>query len=245
MSKSRTFITGAIAGAGMAYLLDPERGGARREQVRELAGTIGQKVGPVVKAASDKTAVGIATLAARRSRIKLKTQLVLRASVDTVWERLSDYANFPAFLPHLREVRPVGGGHTRWVAEGPEGKSVEWEAVTVEWLPRSRLAWRSVQGSLVDASGVITLRPSADGGTEVDIQIAYASPGWTKGNAMAAPPGAELRRSLDFDESELATLLGDESSPQTIGTAQLAAGEPVTGALSIASGDVDYAAPTR
>nr|MBA3658539.1 hypothetical protein [Gemmatimonadales bacterium] len=126
MSKRRTFITGAIAGAGMVYLLDPERGQARREQVRELAGTIGQKVGPVVKAASDKTAVGVAALAARRSRIKLQTRFTASTAPDVTWERLSDYENFPRFLPHLREVRLVGGGHTRWMADGPEGESVQW-----------------------------------------------------------------------------------------------------------------------
>ncbi len=233
MSKRRTFITGAIAGAGMVYLLDPERGQARREQVRELAGTIGQKVGPVVKAASDKTAVGVAALAARRSRIKLRTRFATATAPDVTWERLSDYENFPRFLPHLREVRLVGGGHTRWVADGPEGESVQWEAVTLEWLPRERIAWRSVQGSLVDASGVIDFRPAADGGTEVDIQIVYASPGWSRGNAMASRPGTDLRRSLEVDERQLAALLDSDTRPAGNSTHDFARGDLVVGALSI------------
>lgn len=242
MSKRRTFITGAIAGAGMVYLLDPERGQARREQVRELAGSIGQKMGPVVKAASDKTAVGIAALAARHSRIKLRTRVTSSAAPDVVWERLSNYQNFPEFLPHLREVLPVGGGHTRWVAEGPEGDSVEWEAVTLEWLPRERIAWRSVQGSLVDASGVIHFRATPEGGTDVDIQMAYASPGWTRGNAMASKPGSDLRQSLEVDETQLEALLAGARTPDA--TQGIVSAHPVSRTLTTSGGEIDHAAPT-
>src|SRR4051812_11199314 len=41
----------------------------------------------------------------------------------------------PRFMAHLDEVRMTGPTRSRWRASAPFGKSVEWEAETIEAVP--------------------------------------------------------------------------------------------------------------
>ncbi|PYT15176.1 MAG: polyketide cyclase, partial [Acidobacteria bacterium] len=92
------------------------------------------------------------------------------ADVFAFW---SDYEKFPRFMTHLKEVRDLGGGKSHWVAEGPAGVPVSWDAEITEQVPNQLLAWRSMPGSAVETEGVVRFDENADASTRVTIRLFY------------------------------------------------------------------------
>ena len=96
-----------------------------------------------------------------------------RQEVYAFWR---EWQNLPRFARHLKKVEDLGGGKTRWTAEGPHG-DVAWEAETTEDVPGQRIAWRSVGHPDVPNHGVVTFKDAPqDRGTEVVVSMAYDMP---------------------------------------------------------------------
>ena len=66
-------------------------------------------------------------------------------------------------MAHLTEVRRSEDGRSHWVAAGPAGIRIEWDAVRTGWVPNEVLAWTSVEGSVVEHSGLVQFRPIRTG----------------------------------------------------------------------------------
>jgi len=143
----------------------------------------------------------------RQWRIQVQKTMNVSAPVDRVWELWSNYENFPRFMSHLREVSRTGEGRSRWVAVGPGGASVSWDAVTTEWVPNERIAWKSVEGAAVENEGRVQFRPNPDGGTQVDVKMSYNPPGGAVGHAVASLLGTDPKRAMDEDMVRLKSLL--------------------------------------
>jgi uncharacterized membrane protein len=87
-------------------------------------------------------------------------------------------------MKHIESVEELGNGRTRWVAIGPRGASVCWEAELQEDRPNERLAWRAVEPADLYNEGVALFRPGRDGSTVVTVEMRYAPPGGRIGAAM-------------------------------------------------------------
>src|SRR5688572_18065714 len=60
------------------------------------------------------------------------------------WRRLE---NLPRFMSHLHSVTEYPSGRSHWVAAGPAGLQVEWDAEIINEVENQILAWRSLPGS--------------------------------------------------------------------------------------------------
>lgn len=99
------------------------------------------------------------------------------------------WPNLPRFARHLKSVEDLGGGKTRWTAEGPSG-DVTWEAETTEDVPGERIAWRSVGHADVPNHGIVTFGDAPqDRGTEVVVSMNYDMPGGIFGELYAKVTG--------------------------------------------------------
>lgn len=121
--------------------------------------------------------------------------------VDEVYQYWSSLQNLPSFMTHLRSVERLDDRRTRWVAEGPAGRLVSWEAETVEAIPNERIAWRSLPGSQVHHCGRVDFRPTHRGqGTEIRVQMEVTPPGGKLGEMAAylfgRDPGQQLHEDL-------------------------------------------------
>ena len=97
------------------------------------------------------------------------------------------FENLPRFMTNLKSVTVTGEGRSHWVAKGPGDKTVEWDAEVTEDQPGERIAWRSVEGSDVETSGVVRFTPATGGrGTYVTVEMDYNPPGGILGKAAAA-----------------------------------------------------------
>jgi uncharacterized membrane protein len=99
------------------------------------------------------------------------------------WRRLED---LPKFMYHLESVRTQGNGRSHWVAKGPIGMTVEWDAEILQDIPNELISWRSIEGARVPNSGSVRLAAAPDGrGTEVTVEVEYQPPAGAIGATVA------------------------------------------------------------
>ena len=122
----------------------------------------------------------------------------VNAPVEEVYAYWSDFENFPKFMAHLKEVRRLENGRTHWVAAGPAGVSIPWDADITEQRENQCIGWRSIPGSLIHTSGVVRF-DRENGGTRVGIRMSYCPPAGMVGHAAAKLFGADPKSEIDDD----------------------------------------------
>ena len=100
------------------------------------------------------------------------------------WRRLE---NLPRFMAYLESVTQSPEGlRSRWVARGPGGVSVAWDAEIINEVENEILAWRSLPGSDVVTAGSVNFdRARGGSATEVVVNLQYAPPAGRGGAALA------------------------------------------------------------
>ena len=146
---------------------------------------------------------------ARRRGIEVEKTITIGAPVEQVWELWSNFENFPRFMTHLREIRKLDEGRSHWVAAGPAGIPIEWDAVVTGLVPQQFIGWTSVEGSAIDTTGQVRFRPTSSGATEIDVRMEYSPPAGAAGHAIASLLGTDPKRAMDEDLVRLKSLLED------------------------------------
>ena len=142
-----------------------------------------------------------------RAEVEFEKTIALSAAVQQVWELWSNFANFPRFMAHLREVRKIDDTRSHWVAVGPAGVPVEWDAIVTDWVPQQFIGWTSVPGSPVETTGQVRFRRVGEDRSEIDVRLAYNPPGGLLGHAVAALWGTDPKSAMDDDLVRFKSLL--------------------------------------
>ena len=82
-----------------------------------------------------------------RESIRLETPV---AEVYRFWRRLE---NLPHVFTHLEDVTELGDGRSHWIARGPAGLGVEWDAEIINEVENKVIGWRSLPESDVVTAG--------------------------------------------------------------------------------------------
>jgi uncharacterized membrane protein len=99
------------------------------------------------------------------------------------WRKIED---FPAFMTYLKSVRETGGGRSHWVAQGPAGREIAWDAEITEDVPGEVIAWRTLPGSDVPNAGRVLFQHAPRGhGTFVRLLMEYDPPAHAAGAWLA------------------------------------------------------------
>ena len=133
----------------------------------------------------------------------------MNAPVDEVFPFFANYDTFSTFMANVHEVRDLGQGRSHWVARGPAGIPVSWNAVLTQFEPNEVIAWRSEPGSLIANAGRIRFEPDPGGRTRVSVCLTYNPPGGALGHVAASLFGADPRSSLNDDLVRLKSLIED------------------------------------
>lgn len=116
--------------------------------------------------------------------------ITISRPVGELYSFWRNFSNFPRFIEHLDSITEIGDRRTRWVAKGPLGMKIEWDAEVIEEIPNERLIWRSIPGSGLTSAGHVSFRPLPDGqGTEVSVVMGYVPPGGPLGERIAETLG--------------------------------------------------------
>lgn len=133
--------------------------------------------------------------------IDVEAYKTINKSPEELYRFWRNFENFPRFMYYLESVRSLDDKRSHWVARGPFGSRVEWEAETVEDRPNELIRWRSLPGSLVHTTGSVQFRPApGDRGTEVKVNLRYHPPGGAVAAGVAwllgQSPQQEVREAL-------------------------------------------------
>jgi len=145
---------------------------------------------------------------------------ILRPSAELFqyWRNLE---NLPKFMYHLDMVRVIDQRRSHWVAKGPMGLRISWDAEIVDEQEDQWLVWRSLPGSDLAAHGSVRFRPApGDRGTEVTVAMQYECLGGKMGRMVASVLGRDLQWSIReelrrfkqlMEAGEIATVAGQPS----------------------------------
>jgi uncharacterized membrane protein len=139
------------------------------------------------------------------------------ADVYRFWRRLD---NLPQFMTHLNRVTDTGDGKSRWVAAGPAGLAVEWDAEIIHEIENQVLAWRSLPGSDVVTAGSVNFDAVRGGrSTQVSVHLQYAPPVGKAGALVASLFGREPSQTVREDLRHFKQLLEAGEIPRATATA--------------------------
>ena len=133
--------------------------------------------------------------------IRTKRSITVARPVDEVYEFWQNLENFPQFMRHLESVTVTAAGRSHWVAKAPAGKTVEWDAETIEDIENERISWRSTEDADVYNAGTVEFQAAPGGrGTEVRVEIEYDPPFGKLGSKVAMlfreEPGQQVQEDL-------------------------------------------------
>ena len=162
----------AAAGAALAYY-GFKKGG--------VAGTIVGVVGAGL--ATSSAAAGAA------SEREVREVVEVKASPADAYEMWSRFEELPRLLRNVSEVRRTGERTWRWMAKGPLGRRVEWDAELIRSRPGRLIEWRSITEDFPN-SGAVHFEPTPRG-TRVFVVMKFARP--------AGPIGALVEKMMGRD----------------------------------------------
>ncbi len=215
-SPSARFL-GVVGGVGLVVL-----GLTRRGVPGVLLGGAGVLVG--LRGLTNLALRRLTGLGAGRRAITLHKDVVVNAPVEEVFGFWSAMENFPRFMSHVAEVRQLGADRWHWKVSGPAGTAFRWDAVVTQFEPNALLAWKSVEGALVENAGAIRFQREAGNRTRIDIRLSYNPPVGAIGHAFARLLGADPKRQMDDDLLRFKSLLelGKATGHETVTREQLA-----------------------
>ena len=136
----------------------------------------------------------------RGQGIKVEESVTINRPVLEVYRFWRNFENLPRFMDHLESVTVIDETRSHWVAKGPVGTRIEWDAVIHNELDDELIAWRSLPGSEVNNAGSVHFTPTADAsGTEVRVVLSYEPPAGKLGAAVARLLGEEPSKQVADD----------------------------------------------
>jgi uncharacterized membrane protein len=132
--------------------------------------------------------------------IHAKASCIINRDPDEVYQFWRSFENLPRFMRHLESVENLGDGRYHWVAKGPAGMQVEWDATIIADDPGRVITWRSLENADVDNAGAVRFEAAPGGrGTILKVNIEYRPVGGVLGAGIAKLFGEEPEQQLDDD----------------------------------------------
>lgn len=112
-----------------------------------------------------------------------------------------DFTNLPTFMHAIERIDMNGENRSVWTIKAPAGQHVTLETELVDVVDNQSIGWRSVEGSQIETTGVVTFADAPlDRGTVVTAEIGYKPPGGDIGRLFAklfqAEPNIQARHEL-------------------------------------------------
>ncbi len=191
----------ALGGVGLLALAARTRGWAR------LASGAGA-VGLLVRASTGAPTARLFASGGDAYAFEARRSIAIERPVAEVFGLLSDYDNYPDFMPNVAAMRTLPGRRHRWKMLGPGGIPIPVRDRIIEHVPDSFVAWESEPGSTFPYAGAARFR-AIEAGTLVDARMSYGPPFGSVGDGFARllgqDPGRQLEAILGRAKSYLET----------------------------------------
>jgi uncharacterized membrane protein len=127
--------------------------------------------------------------------------VTVQASPAEAYRFWRNIEQLPRFMKHLEAVEVIDDRHSQWVAKGPLGTKVTWNAEIFLDKENELIAWRSLPNAqVVNAGSVRFLAAPGNRGCEVKVTLTYAPPAGKLGSLVASlfgeEPGMQITEDL-------------------------------------------------
>jgi uncharacterized membrane protein len=205
VGRRERWVSAVAAAALAAYGLRRRRGralilpiaGALLERAVSGRCAVNQMLGR--NTALEEEAASPFTSVRRGEGVRVDERIILNRPRSEVYRFWRNLENLPRFMDHLESVTALDEERSHWVAKGPGGTRVEWDAMIHNEIPNELIAWRSLEGSEVDNAGSVHFYPTEIGDTEVRVVLRYDPPAGKVGAAVAWLFGEDPARQVAED----------------------------------------------
>jgi uncharacterized membrane protein len=160
--------------------------------------------------------------------VHVEKSITIADSPEELYRFWRNFENLPRFMENLESVTELDGNRSHWVATGPGGKRVEWDAEIYNEKEGEFIAWRSLPDADVTNAGSVHFQEAPGGrGTYLKVVLNYNLPGG-KAAALFAKlfgqePGQLVENNLKrlkqlFEAGEIPTTEGQPSGRETSAT---------------------------
>lgn len=154
----------------------------------------------------------------RSGPLRVEKSVTIDRPAGELYAFWRDFANLPRFMKHLAEVRVEDDDCSHWVATGPAGTTVEWDAEITLDRPDEMICWRSLPGAQVANAGCVRFQPAPAGrGTVVRVMFDYEPPAGALGAAVAWLFGEEPNQQVAGDLRRFKSIIETGEIPTTTG----------------------------
>jgi uncharacterized membrane protein len=151
-----------------------------------------------------------------RRGIHVEEAVTINRPAAEVYRFWRDFENLPRFMRHLESVAVREEGVSHWVAKGPAGSRVEWDARLINDVENKIIGWQSLEGSTVATAGSVNFDESGRG-TVVRVRLQYNPPAGKLGSTVAWLLGEEPTLQIREDLRRFKALLEAGEIPTTEG----------------------------
>jgi uncharacterized membrane protein len=154
-----------------------------------------------------------------------RSSILLNCTPEQAYQFWSKLENLPLFMRHVDSVTPLGESRSRWIAIGPLGKRVTWDAEIAFDRKDDVIAWRSLPESEIYVDGIVKFRNApANRGTIITVVVVYQPPAGAVGNALSKllgkDPSFMMRQDLRrlkalIETGEIPTVEGQSHGPRS------------------------------
>lgn len=198
-------LVAGVAGGALTWL------GARRGGLGLAPAILG--TGLLARAATNLELRRLIGVGAGRHAVDIEKTITVDEPLETVWMYWRDYHYFPRFMSHVRSVRDLGAGRSRWTVDGPAGTTVEWDAMLTAEEPNRLIAWKTAEDASVGHAGIVRLEP--DGlTTRVHLRMSYNPPGGVLGHGLAWLLGSDAHRLMADDLMRMKSFIETGQPPR-------------------------------
>lgn len=153
--------------------------------------------------------------------IKVEKSFTIQRDAQELYAFWRNFENLPRFMRHLESVTVLDEKRSHWVAKGPLGKNVEWDAEIINEIPGEMIAWRSLEGADIPNTGSIWFKPQPAGrGTAVKVNLEYQPPAGVLGAIVAKMFGEEPNQQVRDDLRRFKALMETGEIPTVEGQPQ-------------------------
>ena len=153
-------------------------------------------------------AMKVNTAGAASKGLHVKKGVTINKPAEELYRFWRNFENLPQFMNHLEAVTVQDELHSHWVAKGPAGKSVEWDAEIINEVEGELISWRSLENADVENAGTVNFKAAPEGrGTEVTVTLQYLPPGGVVGAKLALLLGEEPSMQIEDDLTRFKRLM--------------------------------------
>jgi uncharacterized membrane protein len=129
--------------------------------------------------------------------VKIEQITTIAKPPEELYQFWRNPENLPQVMIHIQSVVRTGPEHSHWVAKGPAGTTIEWDAEVIHDEPNALIAWQSLPDSLIRQAGSVNFKELEAGrGTEVKLTVEYRPAGGPIGAGITYLLGQDPRRQI-------------------------------------------------